>query len=199
MIIYVILQIYLFSLLILSTRFYLPGFFVSLIATSIGVWFGFKLDRLAEDRRKLRDNKEKNRKLLEALKFINISLDYNRGNLDSLQKTLYRDKDNLKIILPLDISTWKQFGTVVNEVSPNYELQNLLSHFYMVAEYVVKLQSNYFNYAILPTPMGGRRRKKEILVDMREDLRDFTKELLQRIIELKIHIQYEQERIQKLK
>jgi hypothetical protein len=188
----------LFSLLISLTRFYLPGFFVSLIATSIGVWFGFRLDRLAENRRKLRDDKEKNRKLLEALKFINKSLDYNKNNLDSLKETLYRDKDNLKIILPLDFSTWKQFGTLVNEVSPNYELQHLLSHFYMVAEYVVKLQSNYFNYAISPISRGGRRRKEEILADIREDLRVFTDELLKRIIELKIHIQYEQERIQKL-
>jgi hypothetical protein len=178
----------------------ISGFIVSLIATSIGVYFGFRLDRIAERKRKAQEDLGKNKKLSEAFKYIEKSLSYNKENLDSLKATLHRDKDNLKIILPLDISTWEQFRNIVNEVSSNIELQYLLSHFYMVAEYIVKLQSNYLQYAIYKTSIFNKekKRKKEVLEAMHKNLVDFTEELLNCIVELNIKIGIEQAKLNSL-
>lgn len=173
------------------------GFVPNLAATLIGVSIAFWLDRRIAKNKKSQELIDEKANLCKAMSYLSKSLSYNKGQLISLSDTLYRDEDNLKIIFPLDLSTWEDFNFIINKSLTNNQLRYDLSYFFMVSGYLVKLQDRYFNYAIIKKPRWPKEIKyrSELLAEMLKNLQDFTKELLTKVDDLQCSIQVEQAKL----
>jgi hypothetical protein len=156
-------------------------FVPNLIATFVGVFVPIILAIGDNGIKRNKDKTEEKIKLLNTLDKLIDSLTYNKGHLDSLDKTIHREVDNVKIAFPVDFLTWEEFKNDTYKYFNIVNLRHKLTKYFLQLNNLVKLQDLYLEYAIKidePDQSNNKVYWQGLIQEIWVNLESFLKEAL---------------------
>lgn len=154
---------------------------INFVATIIGVFLGFQLENI---RIKIFDNREKQKqrkKLNNLLSRLSTSIDENQKSLQDLADVINRNENNVKMVFPIDVSTWDEIKSDINKNLENLPLLHDITHYFLILTNIIKLEDKYFEFAskIVPNVAAPQQtRWAELFEATKKNLNDYIPELL---------------------